>query len=63
MDVYMAPLIDELKVLWQGLQVTDISRPRRQSEFIVKVTLMWTMHDFPGYGECSGKIYIVSMFF
>ena len=27
MDVYFQPLIDELKQLWEGIQVYDVSRP------------------------------------
>ena len=27
MDVYLQPLIDELKELWEGIQVYDVSRP------------------------------------
>lgn len=54
MNVYLAPLVDELKVLWEGINVQDVSRRTRLREVNLKGILMWTMHDFPGFGECSG---------
>ena len=27
MDVYLEPLIEELEILWEGVQVHDVSRP------------------------------------
>ena len=56
MDVYLQPMIDELQILWQGIHVEDISRPIGQRHFEARAILMWTMHDFPGYGECSGIV-------
>ena len=56
MDVYLQPLIDELQTLWNGICVEDISRPIGQRHFEARAILMWTMHDFPGYGECSGIV-------
>ena len=55
MDVYLEPLIDELEELWRGVAVVDISRPPSSRHFDLKAVLMWTMHDFPGYNDCSGK--------
>ena len=56
-DVYLAPLIDELEILWRGITMYDISRPWRSNRtFELKCILMWTMHDFPGLSECSGII-------
>lgn len=55
LDVYMAPLIDELQILWRGVTINDVSRVRRSDQaFELKCILMWTMHDFPGLSECSG---------
>ena len=52
MDVYLQPLVDELKELWTGIEVMDkIQRHNRQATYI-KGILMWTMHDFPRHGEC-----------
>ena len=54
MDVYLAQLVDELKLLWEGIQIEDVSRRTGQRGMNLRGILMWTMHDFPGYGECSG---------
>lgn len=54
MDVYLEPLIDELQILWHGIHVHDVSRPIGSRYSEVKGILMWTMHDYPGYSECSG---------
>jgi hypothetical protein len=58
MDVYLAPLVDELCILWNGIHAYDISRPLQQRNFVVRGILMWTMHDYPGLSECSG-IYLI----
>ena len=54
MDVYLSPLIDELQVLWRGVDVVDMSQSVGRRHFHVQGILMWTMHDWPGFGECSG---------
>nr|XP_017239698.1 PREDICTED: uncharacterized protein LOC108212485 [Daucus carota subsp. sativus] len=52
LDVYLRPLIDELKVLWRdGVQTWDVST---KSNFNLKAALMWTISDFPAYGMLSG---------
>lgn len=61
MDVYMEPLIEELEILWRGIHVHDISRLHSE-DVLVRGILMWTMHDFPGYGECSGRTCISYLF-
>lgn len=55
MDVYLEPLIDELEDLWKGIKAYDISRPLHEREFTLHAIVMWTMHDYPGLGECSGN--------
>ncbi|XP_049368611.1 uncharacterized protein LOC125833494 [Solanum verrucosum] len=51
-DVYLQPLIDELKLLWfEGVETWDISR---KQNFNMCATLMWTINDFPAYGMLSG---------
>ena len=53
LDVYMRPLIDELKSLWgTGLATYD-----RHAEgcFLMRAALMWTVSDFPAYGMLSGQ--------
>ncbi|KAG8363694.1 hypothetical protein BUALT_Bualt19G0049100 [Buddleja alternifolia] len=51
-DVYLQPLIEELKELWEnGVETYDISRNER---FSLKAALMWTISDLPGYSMLSG---------
>ncbi|CAN6676733.1 unnamed protein product [Malus baccata var. baccata] len=51
-DVYLQPLIDELKELWQeGVLTYDASMNQM---FKLHATLLWTINDFPAYGNLSG---------
>ncbi len=50
-DIYLQPLIDDLKRLWNGVPTYDISQKRN---FNMKGALMWTINDFPAYGMLSG---------
>ena len=50
-DVYLQPLIDDLKKLWNGVETYDISR---KNNFMMRATLMWTINDFPTYDMLSG---------
>ncbi|KAJ9565527.1 hypothetical protein OSB04_001493 [Centaurea solstitialis] len=52
LNVFMRPLIDELKVLWEtGFRTWD-----RYGEeyFTMKAAVMWTISDFPGLGMLGG---------
>ncbi|MCO5556418.1 hypothetical protein L7F22_009967 [Adiantum nelumboides] len=55
MSVYLAPLIEELQDLWIGIKVVDNSRKGRRKVFNARAILMWTMHDYPGYGDVIEK--------
>ena len=51
-DVYLAPLVDELKKLWEkGVKAFD---SYKQEEFTLKSMLLWAIHDLPAYGTLSG---------
>ena len=50
-DIYLQPLIDDLKRLWDGVLTYDISR---KQNFTMRAALMWTINDFPAYGMLSG---------
>ena len=51
-DVYLQPLIEELRELWDvGVEVYDASSKNR---FQLRVVLMWTINDFPTYLDLSG---------
>ncbi|KAG8379756.1 hypothetical protein BUALT_Bualt07G0122500 [Buddleja alternifolia] len=52
LDVYLQPLIDELKTLWNdGVETYDVSK---KQNFQMRASLMWTVSDFPAYGMLSG---------
>ncbi|XP_051151924.1 uncharacterized protein LOC127265929 [Andrographis paniculata] len=51
-DVFLQPLIDELKELWyDGVRTYDAST---KEDFQMRAALLWTISDFPGYGMLSG---------
>jgi hypothetical protein len=50
LDVYMGPLLDELKELWSGVPAYD-NRKRTDGlhrNFGLRGAMLWTMHDYPG---------------
>ncbi|CAL1412023.1 unnamed protein product [Linum trigynum] len=51
-DVYMQPMIEELKTLWEeGVETYDASK---NEVFKLRATLMWTVSDFPALGNLTG---------
>jgi hypothetical protein len=51
-DVYLQPLIEELKVLWEyGVETYDASR---NHTFQMRAALLWTISDYPVYAMLSG---------
>ncbi|XP_016507785.2 uncharacterized protein LOC107825437 [Nicotiana tabacum] len=50
-DVYLQPMIEELKELWFGVDTYDA---HSKSNFLMYVAIMWTINDFPAYGNLSG---------
>jgi hypothetical protein len=53
-DVYLAAVLEELATLWKGVRGVDVLQPPGRRQFIMRAILMWTIHDFPGYGIVSG---------
>jgi hypothetical protein len=54
MNTYPQPMISELRILWDtGVDAVDVSAPPEKKHFNLRGMLLWTMHDFPGYGVCS----------
>ncbi|KAA0040145.1 transposon protein, putative, CACTA, En/Spm sub-class [Cucumis melo var. makuwa] len=52
LDVYLQPLIDELKELWNnGVRTFDCTD---EEYFRLHTCLLWTINDFPAYGDLSG---------
>ncbi|XP_042967497.1 uncharacterized protein LOC122300711 [Carya illinoinensis] len=51
-DVYLRPLVDELLELWEnGVDTYDAMVGQR---FRLHAALLWTINDFPAYGNISG---------
>nr|XP_017216852.1 PREDICTED: uncharacterized protein LOC108194417 [Daucus carota subsp. sativus] len=51
-DVYLQPLVAELKELWDiGLETYD---SHADQTFTLHASLLWTISDFPGYAVLSG---------
>ncbi|XP_026433102.1 uncharacterized protein LOC113330515 [Papaver somniferum] len=53
-DVYLQPLIEELKELWNDGVMTFDSFTG--SEFLMRARLLWAIHDFPALGTLSGCV-------
>ncbi|GFZ03435.1 hypothetical protein Acr_16g0000590 [Actinidia rufa] len=51
-DVYMRPMVDELKELWQTGALTYDAFGREY--FQMRAALSWTIHDWPAFGDISG---------
>nr|XP_017228740.1 PREDICTED: uncharacterized protein LOC108204008 [Daucus carota subsp. sativus] len=54
-DIYLQPLIDDLKKLWEEGE-PNVYDAHSKSYFTLKAVLMWTVNDFPGYANLSGCI-------
>ena len=51
-DVFLRPLIDELKQLWEyGVETRDAEE---EKPFKLRATLLWTVNDFPACSSLSG---------
>ncbi|XP_060970192.1 uncharacterized protein LOC133037268 [Cannabis sativa] len=50
-DVFLKPLIEELKELWEGVEAYD---SYEKCSFRLQVAVLWTISDFPAYAYLSG---------
>lgn len=50
-DVFLQPLVDELKELWNGIDAYD---SYSGCMFKLRAMVLWTISDFPGYAYLSG---------
>ena len=51
-DVYLRPLVEELKDLWQeGVETFDVSTGEN---FCLHACVLWTINDSPAYGNLFG---------
>jgi hypothetical protein len=53
-DVYMEPLVEELLELWTSVAAYDVTKLVGFRAFMLRVVLLWTIHDFLGYGTVGG---------
>jgi hypothetical protein len=51
-DVYLSPLIDDLRVLWE--EGVDVLVAYSGEQFNMRAMLFCTINDFPAYGNLSG---------
>ncbi|XP_074337418.1 uncharacterized protein LOC141674606 [Apium graveolens] len=54
-DVYLQPLINDLKKLWEEGE-PNVYDAYTKSYFTLKAILLWTINDFPAYGNLSGCV-------
>ena len=55
LDVYLQPMIEDLKKLWEEGE-PNVYDAATKSYFTLKSILMWTINDFPAYGNLSGCV-------
>jgi hypothetical protein len=53
-DVYLQHIVEELQQLWEGITAYDVLKPMGSRTFTLKGILLWTIHDFFGYGCVVG---------
>jgi hypothetical protein len=53
-NVYITLVLEELQELWKGMEGLDVLKPIGSMQFIMKAILMWTIHNFSGYGVVYG---------
>ena len=59
MDVYLQPLVDELKELWDGINVYDISISiATKMSFTLYGICAYMTHDYIGLGVFSVKLHV-----
>ena len=54
-DVYLQPMIDDLKKLWEEGE-PNVYDAFNKEYFTLRAVLMWTINDFPAYGNLSGCV-------
>ncbi|CAL2238708.1 unnamed protein product [Prunus armeniaca] len=53
-DIYLESLIDDLKSLWD--EIGGVYDAHNGEYFTLRAALMWTINDFPAYGNLSGCV-------
>jgi len=56
-NVYMQPLVYELKKIWVGILAIDMLKPLGPSHhFTMRSMLIWTINDYLAYTSISGQV-------
>lgn len=55
LDVFLQPLVDDLKKLWEEGE-PNVYDAFTKTFFTLRATLLWTINDFPAYGNLSGCV-------
>ena len=59
MDVYLQPLVDELKEFWDGINVYNVSRPIvAKRSFTLYGICAYTTHYYRGLGFFTSKLHV-----
>ena len=45
--------MDGLKILWNGVRAYDVLALKENRIFNLRAAVLYTTHDFPGYGTVS----------
>ena len=53
-DVWLRLIVDELHELWAGVPTYNVLESARNRYLNLRVALLYTNHDFPGYGKVAG---------
>jgi len=53
-DFYLQPLVEKLQQLWTKVVAYDVLKPLGSRSFTLRASLLWTIHDFLGYGVVVG---------
>jgi hypothetical protein len=48
-------LVEQLKTLWERVNIIDVTRPKGSNSFFLKAICMWSIRDFPVYGLFVGS--------
>jgi hypothetical protein len=54
-DVFLEPLIEELKKLWKGVNTFHVLHHDNKKGFTLHVAMLWCIHDFLALSTLSGR--------
>ena len=54
-DIFLEPLIEELKELWKGVNTFHVLHRDNKKGFTLRATVLWCIHDFPALSTLLGR--------